>query len=228
MMGTGRYESAQLSDLPAVAANVESVADTLTDPVLGGFDRDRCTVLLDVTDLTSVGRSLADATRSVHDVLLFYYSGHSLLDDDGDLYLTLPRSEYTSPYFTAVSFTRLAKELANAWAEHTVIILDCDFAGRALQAGAVGGGTFVLCATGPTRVALAPHSERFTAFTGDFLDALRGAPYELDEALPLDWIYAYVARQAENKESPRPQRLSTGDTGQLALTRVVSVEPADT
>ncbi|MET7305453.1 caspase family protein [Embleya sp. NPDC005575] len=230
VMGTGHYESTQLPQLPAVEANVEAVADALTTPVLGGFDKDRCTVLLDAADLTSVGSALADATRSVDDVLLFYYSGHSLLDEDGDLYLTLSRSEYTSLYFTAVSFTRLAKELANAGAEHIVIILDCDFAGRALRTGAVGDNTFVLCATGPTRHALAPHSERFTAFTGDFLYALRGglAPHELDEALPLDWIYAHVARQAENKERPRPQRLSTGDTGQLALTRVVPPEPADT
>ncbi|MFG2775307.1 caspase domain-containing protein [Streptomyces sp. NPDC048350] len=230
VMGTGHYESAELPQLPAVEANVEAVADTLTTPGLGGFDKDRCTVLLDASDLTSVGSALADATRSVHDVLLFYYSGHSLLDEDGDLYLTLSRSGYTSLYFTAVSFTRLARELANARAEHTVIILDCNFAGRALQTGAIGDNTFVLCATGPTRYALAPPSERFTAFTGDFLYALRGglAPHELGEALPLDWIYAHVARQAENKERPRPQRLSTGDTGQLALTRVVPPEPTDT
>ncbi|WP_308019981.1 caspase family protein [Streptomyces sp. SP2-10] len=231
VMGTAQYESAELPQLLAVQDNVSGMADALTTPGLGGFDKNRCTVLLDASDLTSVGRALADVTRSVHDVLLFYYSGHSLLDvGDGDLYLTLTGSEYTSLYFTAVSFTRLAKELANARAEHTVIILDCDYAGRALRTGAVGDNTYVLCATGPTRRALAVPGERFTAFTGDLLHALRGgsASRELDEVLPLDWIYAHVARQAEDKERPRPQRLSTGDTGQLALTRVVPPEPTDT
>lgn len=230
VMGTGHYESAEIPQLPAVEANVEAVVDTLTTPGLGGFDKDRCTVLLDASDLPSVGSALADATRSVHDVLLFYYSGASLLDVDGDLYLTLSRSEVTSIYFTAVSFTRLAKELASAGAEHTVIILDCNFAGRALRTGVFGDNTFVLCATSQRQPALAPKGERFTAFTGDFLYALRGglAPHELDGALPLDWIYSHVARQAEIKERPMPRRLSTGDTGQLALTRVMPPVPTDT
>jgi len=229
-MGTGQYENAELPQLPAVEASVEAVADTLTTPGLGGFDKDRCTVLLNASDLTSVGSALADATRSVHDVLLFYYSGYSLLDEDGDLYLTLSGTEYASLYFTAVSFARLAKELASAGAEHTVIILDCSYAGRALRTGAFGNNMYVLCATGPTQLALAPPGERLTAFSGDFLYALRGglAPRELDEALPLEWIYAQVARQAETKGRPMPQRLSTGGTGQLALTRVVPPEPTDT
>jgi two-component system sensor histidine kinase MtrB len=215
-MGTARYESSQLPDLPAVQDNVAAMTDTLTTPELGGFDKNRCTVLLDASDLTSVGRALSDATRSVQDVLLFYYSGHSLLDvGSGDLYLMLTGSEYTSLYFTAVSFNRLANESANVGAKHTVIILDCDYAGRALETGTVGYNTYVLCATGPTRRALAVPGERFTAFTGDLLFALRGssAPPELQEALSLDWIYAAVARQAEQKARPKPQRLSTGDAG---------------
>ncbi|MFJ9760460.1 caspase domain-containing protein [Streptomyces sp. NPDC101149] len=220
LMGTAHYTSDDLPDLPAVAANVRALRGLLTHSEHGSFDARQCTTLTDVSDLATVGRAVQEASASADDVLLFYYSGHAFLDPHGELYLSLSGSEFNSPYFTAVSFERLARELEISRAEHTVIVLDCDFAGLAFQRGPIGHSSYVLCATSPTRRALAVPGEEFTAFTGALLVALGGstAGKELPDTLSLDWIYTELVRQAEAAGRPTPQRLSTGTAGHLALT----------
>jgi hypothetical protein len=76
LIGSSRYGSAELSDLPAVARNLAGLAEVLTDPALGGFPPDRCIVVPDPASARAAGRTLCEYAARAEDTLLIYWAGH--------------------------------------------------------------------------------------------------------------------------------------------------------
>ncbi|MBO0743792.1 MAG: caspase family protein, partial [Candidatus Dormibacteraeota bacterium] len=86
VIGNTQYADPQLSRLVSPESDVLALADLLGSDQLGQFD--------DVTRLINVTSS--DATREIErffkldkypdDLLLFYFSGHGVLDDTSELY----------------------------------------------------------------------------------------------------------------------------------------------
>src|SRR5207247_2553455 len=90
LIGTATYT--YLDALPAVAANLEAMAETLGRADLWGIPPENRHVLLDVPDPRAVGRAVRKAANSVgmDGLLLVYYAGHGLIDpNDGTLILAL-------------------------------------------------------------------------------------------------------------------------------------------
>ena len=77
LIGSSRYGSAELSDLPAVAGNLAGLAEVLTDPALGGFPPDRCIVVPDPASARAVGRTLREYAARAEDTLLVYWPATS-------------------------------------------------------------------------------------------------------------------------------------------------------
>src|SRR6478752_5800074 len=76
LIGSSRYGSAELSDLPAVVRNLAGLAEVLTDPALGGFPPDRCIVVPDPASARAAGRTLREYAARAEDTLLIYWAGH--------------------------------------------------------------------------------------------------------------------------------------------------------
>jgi uncharacterized caspase-like protein len=105
-----------------------------------------------------------------------------------------------------------------------VLVLDCCFSGRAIEAmtddqGVISGqlevaGTYTLTSTTANAPSHAPAGDRYTAFTGALLRALD----EVDP-LTLNQIYVVVDRDLATRNLPRPQRRVVNAAGDLALSR---------
>src|SRR5262245_25400366 len=80
MVGASRFDDPDLSNLPAVANNVESLAGLLTSESGTRLPPDHCVVLGDEPDLAVVGDQLERFAEEAQDLLLVYYAGHGLLD----------------------------------------------------------------------------------------------------------------------------------------------------
>jgi hypothetical protein len=110
-----------------------------------------------------------------------------------------------------------------------VVILDCCFSGRALadQAGdeetilgQVGiEGTYLLTATPPNAVALAPTGEPYTAFTGTLLGLLNQGIPGGPELLTFGQIYPRLRHTLTSHRLPRPRQQGSDTIAHLALTR---------
>ncbi|WP_329028402.1 caspase, EACC1-associated type [Streptomyces sp. NBC_00690] len=228
LLGTARYTSAELPDIPAVTANLDALREALTTGPYALLPPNNCQVLGDSTARPisgpSVGAALAEADREAEDLLLVYYAGHGLLDRQGKLHLALPSTDPDSPGYTAIPLELVQRDLAGARARTRILILDCCFSGRAVVAMATPGslvtgqldlpGTYTLTSTTATAPAHAPAGERFTAFTAALLEALA-----IPDPLTLDEIHAFTDRKLLGRGLPRPQRRAVNAAGDLLLRR---------
>ncbi|MGW7409191.1 caspase, EACC1-associated type [Streptomyces sp. NPDC054833] len=229
LIGVHTYE--HLIDLPAVEANLTTLAETLTDPSVWGLPPSHCTILSQPRSVQDVLDPLIHSARQASDTLVVYYAGHGLTDPNTDeLYLALPGTD-GERMFTALPYDWVRRAVLDrlVTARRKVVILDCCFSGQALVGGMSGteqmadhariAGTYLLTASAETRKALAPPGERFTAFTGELItvlaEGIAGGPALLD----MDTVYRHLHRQLAAKSRPLPQQRNRNAGGQVALAR---------
>ncbi|MFF0722903.1 caspase domain-containing protein [Micromonospora sp. NPDC003816] len=231
LIGSSRFSHDGLHDLPATVNNVQSLADSLTDPDLGGLDPSGCRMLIDPATPQEVGDAIDAVVNEALDTIVVYYSGHGMLNQRGELFLAV---ESTDPdprrvrYF-GVPMSWLRSALADSPARNRVLILDCCFSGHATEAmsgtaPAISGnldihGTYTLASAPAHETAVAPVGAQFTAFTGELLRTLRQGVTGGGALLTLGDIYLALTRALPARGMPRPQRLGTGLADHIALTR---------
>ncbi|MFB9907065.1 caspase family protein [Allokutzneria oryzae] len=233
LVGTSRFD--HLPDLPAVRNNLSDLARILTAPTGTGLRH--CAVVSDEDDLAVVGAKLEDAAEQAEDVLLVYYSGHGLLDERGELHLTVPSSDPRRLRWTGLPFTRVKEVLADARGRNRVLVLDCCFSGRAIEefmsdeGTVVSGqldidGTYTLTATPRNRPAMAPVGATHTTFSGELITLLdKGVP-DGPELLTLGEVYRRLLWTFTSRNLPRPQQRGTRTADLLALVPNRALGPA--
>jgi hypothetical protein len=215
LIGTTRYDDARLAQLHAPDADIEALAAVLRDPDLCAFDsvevlRDQ--VFAEVQ--LAVSRFFSEGKKD--DLLLWYFSGHGIVDDAGRLYLCLKNSNRSLIRATALRAGALSDEIDLCRSERQVVILDCCHAGAFVR-GAKGGtgigetvgtmaafegtgrGRVVLTATDATQFAF--EGDRITGETGNrslfthfFIEALTTglADSDGDGQITVDEAFAYA------------------------------------
>ena len=182
LVGVDTYDHAD--DLPGVVRNVADLSGALRE---GGLfapgDVDTCSPRRSTEFLTR----LDTAVEHAQGLLLVYFAGHGRLSRDGsELFLTFSESlrlPGDEPHYSeAVSWNDVLQRLraaAHGGIGRIVVILDCCFAGNALQSfrpGAVETAAdriSVLTAVQVNRRIPAGNGERPTPYTGCLVDLLR-------------------------------------------------------
>ncbi|QTE02968.1 caspase, EACC1-associated type [Streptomyces cyanogenus] len=224
LIGCSDFDDIDLPAIPAVKSNLADLRSALTHETYGILPPEHCRVLADPADHRSVGMALAQAALDADDLLLVYYAGHGLLDEDGTLHLALSSTDPGHVGFTGVPADLVKRQLGRARARLRVLVLDCCFSGRAVAAMTEPGsllsaqldvsGTYTLTSTTATAPSHAPPGQRHTAFTAALLDALNQA-----EPLTLDDIHQHIDTVLQGAGLPRPQRRSVNTAGGIALVR---------
>ncbi|MGJ6969207.1 caspase family protein [Streptosporangium sp. G11] len=192
-IGTAKYT--ELSDLPGIEAGMHDLCEVLTHSLTGSFDRSTTSLMLNPSNATEALTPLEEAVTEARDTLFLHISCHGLISPySGDLSLAMVGSRPDSS-FTALPYDWIRELVASCPARRRVIMLDCCYSGRVL--GAMGSddfvvgttqieGTYLISATGSTRVAVAPPGEQYTSFTGELIRLLRdGIPDGPDGVAPV-------------------------------------------
>jgi hypothetical protein len=226
LIGSSRYGSAGLSDLPAVAGNLAGLAEVLTDPALGGFPPDRCIVVSDPASARAVGRTLREYAARAEDTLLVYWAGHGGPGPGEEFHLSVTGADGPPPGALAVG--RVREAMLRSPAAHRILILDCCFSGDvvpvtgvtwALLGQAATEGVDVLVSAPPSPVYFSRPKETYTAFTGALIAIMRNGIPGGPEFLTLGTIYGQLLYALASRGLPRPQQSGTGTAGQLGLAR---------
>ncbi len=230
IVGTSRYDAADLPDLPAIKNNVKQLRSLLTDREFGIVRADRCEVILDPLGTRGVYRALREHSAAATDTLVLYFAGHGETDNRLDLYLSMTDTDRDDLAVSALAFDHVRQLLNSSPANRRIVILDCCFSGRAVhgmsgsrQSAAADSvcvdGSYVLTATTETARALAPPGQTYTAFTGELIRLLREGVHDAPEMLTIHTIYRKLRHALSAKGLPEPANRMTGTAEGIVLSR---------
>ncbi len=227
LIGTGRYASNQLPDIPAARNNLFALAEAFRSKRVWGLPHGSCVVVADPSTSVEMLDPVAAAAAEATDTLIVYYTGHGLVDPKrGELHLALTT---TSPdrMYSAVPYDNVRDLLLDSRSARRIVVLDCCYSGRAVGAladpatavvdEASAEGTYILAAAAENKVALAPPGEPFTAFTGELLGIFRQGIAGKGELLDLDTIYGHVLASMRERARPLPQKRDRNTAGLISL-----------
>lgn len=131
LVGVSEYQEG-LQPLPSTIEDVRAMERVLKAPAIGGFERVKI-LLNPTTQVLRIEIYNLFADRNAEDLVLFYFSGHGVKDQNRILYLTTsetvkkPTGLIIPP--TGVKASYLQEQITNSRSEYGVIILDCCYSG---------------------------------------------------------------------------------------------------
>jgi hypothetical protein len=132
LIGISEYREG-LSGLPGTQKDISLMQQVLQNSEIGGFDQVDLLANPDRTQMESAIETLFTENRNRDDLVLLYFSGHGVRDDDGTLYFANRITEKTPQgkirTSTAVPATALQNYMSRSLSKRQVLILDCCFSG---------------------------------------------------------------------------------------------------
>jgi Caspase domain len=240
IIGSSEYEDPTLARLVAPRADVTALDSVLKHPEVGSFDD--VTVLIDQPE-SVVRRAIARffAEKSRDDLLLLYFSGHGVLDDQGQLYLAMKDTEHNLLSATAIPAALITREMDLSHPRRQILILDCCHSGAFARGakGVVGArvgtaaafegngyGRVVLTATDSTQYAwegdrILGQAEN-SMFTHYLIEGLQTGQADADDdgQITLDELYTYVyERMLSTMPRQTPGKWSYKQQGDIILAK---------
>ncbi|AGZ43493.1 caspase family protein [Actinoplanes friuliensis] len=221
LVAAGDYDDEYFAQLRSPAQDVQSLAQVLEDPGLGGFE---VQVLQNATESEiRVALDLLTAERDPDDFVLVYFSCHGLRDQSGDLFFATTPTRRALPSSTAVAASYVAGRLEQTLAGSRLLLLDCCYSGAFATGFAKGGDEPLggeirasrgyVCITACNEYELAYEGSELvldepveSAFTEKLIEGLRTGAADLDRD---GWVetaelhgYVYQALGPERRQTP--------------------------
>ncbi|WP_328665403.1 caspase family protein [Streptomyces sp. NBC_00322] len=131
LVGVANYREAQFAQLPGSVTDVAKMGAALTNATICGIPAANCYSIIDPPRPEHLLGPLSDAARNAEDVLLFYFSGIGLKDEDGRYMLAMTDSQRDRPW-SSLKFDDLAQVMSTR-ARAVVIIVDSSYSGSILD-----------------------------------------------------------------------------------------------
>jgi hypothetical protein len=224
LIGVSAYEYAEFPPIRAARNSLQAMRSLLADPALCAWPAEQIMVIANPISAAGLATDLADLAKSATGVLLVYYVGHGLLSARGELCLTVTSTHPDRPEASGLPWDALADALRGCPAAIRLAILDCCFAGQAIEALAGDGdpgladiahveGVYTLTATTRNRTAHVPppgqQEDACTSFTGELRDLIqRGIPGK-GPRLTFGDIYPVLRQRLLAKGLPAPSQRGT-------------------
>lgn len=229
------FEDERLKKLISPAKDAEALANILKDEQIGGFDN----INLQINKTDDVVRKEINSFFSKKlpdDMLLFYYSGHGVVDNRGRLYLTTKTTNMDLLRATAIPSSFITDEMDESRSKRQIWILDCCYSGAAIQGVKSGIGakisTGILEGNGYGRVVLSATDALQLAWEGNqilgdvpeslfthyFIEGITtGNASPFKEWISMDDIYDYIYRKIVPHQNPLKSSLQ--QEGELIVAR---------
>ncbi|MEJ2304192.1 MAG: caspase family protein [Anaerolineales bacterium] len=128
IIGNSDYQDPVLTKLKAPDDDVSELRRVLNDPNIGGFDNVQ--VMLNQSE-AQARRTISQffINRKRDDLLLMYFSGHGVLDDNGRLHLAMRDTERDLLSATAVPADFVSQRMEECRSKRKILVLDCCHSG---------------------------------------------------------------------------------------------------
>ena len=240
IIGNNEYQDANLAKLTAPIEDVNDLVDILRNPDIGGFDE---VIQIENEAAANAQRQIARffAKRKREDLLLMYFSGHSVLNEQGHLYLAFKDTEHDLLSGTAIPTRFITQEMDLCRSQRQVLVLDCCHSGAYSKGAKSALGTRVGVASafegnGYGRVILTASDSTQYAWEGDqffgeatnslfthfLIEGLQSGEADLDQDgwVSLDELYDYVyGRVVEETPRQTPGKWSYRRNGNILIAK---------
>ncbi|HEV3039115.1 MAG TPA: caspase family protein [Candidatus Angelobacter sp.] len=246
VIGNTEYEDQKLARLRSPSSDVNDFSRVLEDQQLGGFDH--------VVKLVNQPKSVIErrisalfAEKHLDDLVLLYFSGHGIRDEEGQLYLAVGDTEHNDLDGTAIIASFIARVMNKSLSRRQILILDCCHSGafssgfkgtkgEGLAVGMTVGTKSVFETPGYGRIILTASDATQYAWEGEeVIGEAENSLYthflikgiksgEADRygtgKITVDELHNYAYQQVlAHTSKQRPQRFGAKEEGQLVLSR---------
>ena len=225
IIANSEYQDPVLRQLIAPAQDAEVLAQVLNDPAICGFEVQ--TVLNEPRHQVEEHiETFFGNCDDRNDLLLLYFSGHGVTDDDGLLYYAACNTQHKKLRSTAVSANFVNETMTRCRSRRQVLLLDCCHSGAFARTKAApvvnlaehfggaqsGRGKFVLASSDAYQYSFegdtVAGSGVCSVFTQALVEGLRTgeADFDGDGIITLDELYDYVHRRVTDQtpnQSPK-------------------------
>jgi hypothetical protein len=235
IVANSRYADATLSQLRAPVYDADSLAQVLGDPAVGDFE---VKMLIDRPAVEAMQEieTFFDGRRR-DDLVLFYFSGHGILDQGARLYFATTNTRVDRPRSTAIAAAFVSDLMSECRSRRQVLMLDCCNSGsfgRGVKAGGnigtgerfEGRGRVVITASDALQYAFEGGKVEGegvrSVFTQALVDGLKTGDADLDGDgyVTLDELYDYVyGRIVDASPRQRPGKWAFGVEGRIFIAR---------
>jgi len=211
LIGVSEYEPG-LNPLPGAVKDVEAMQRVLAHPEMGGFAQKNITVLKNPQRqvIENDIYKLFD-NRQKDDLLLFYFSGHGVKDESGNLYLS-SRGTYKDNgklvIPSAVAASYLHGRINYSKSQRQVVILDCCFSGAIAKGMSVkddgtvnvqeqlgGKGRAILTSSTSTQYSFEQEGSELSVYTQYLVEGIEkgAADKDNDGWISVDELHEYAS-----------------------------------
>jgi len=233
LIGVSDYDDPEFLPIRAARNSLQAMRALLADPGLCGWPPGQITVIENPASAADLAGQVADLAESTTGALLLYYVGHGALSPRGELCLTVTSTRPSRPKFSGLPWENIAEILRACPARARLVILDCCFAGQAIEALSGDGdpgladiahieGVYTLTATTRNRTAHVPppgqQDTACTSFTGELRDLIRSGIPGKPPWLTFGDIYPVLRQRLRAKALPAPNQRGTDTAYQFPFT----------
>jgi hypothetical protein len=244
IIGNTEYTDPGLAQLTAPGQDAVDFARVLKSADIAGFDN---VITLINENISTVNERVDDffALKKPDDLLVFYFSGHGVRDEYGELYLAINNTKRARLRSTAIRADYIRESMDQSRSRRQVLILDCCNSGAFAQGTkAEIGGTMGIATTfegtGYGRVVLTASDATQFAWEGDkvigettnslfthfLVKGLEGeADQDGDGTITVDELYDYAYEEIVNiTPKQTPGKWSYKQQGEIVLRQSTSME----
>ncbi len=238
IIANSQYRDPLLRKLVAPSQDAQGLSEVLAEPMISGF---QVKSVIDAPSYQVCEEIETFFEDRDHDhLLLLYFSGHGVTDDDGLLYYATANTQSKRLRSTAISAAWVNEVMSRSLSRRQVLLLDCCHSGafaRTKSGSSVnvgrqlagrtpeeGRGRFVLTASDAFQYSFEGDTIEgngtLSVFTKAFVQGLRTGCADLDGdgLITLDEIYRYVHQQVrEQTPQQSPRKWESDAEGSLVI-----------
>ncbi|MBM4055980.1 MAG: hypothetical protein FJ264_15210 [Planctomycetes bacterium] len=236
IIACNHYNDKDLRKLESPVYDAEVLSGVLKNPAIGNFNI--CDPLINKpSHEIKVAIEGFFANRRHEDLLLLYFSGHGIKDEDGQLYFAAADTRRSHLRSTAIEASFIKDIMERSRSRTQVVVLDCCHSGAFVRskgdthAGAIerlkGKGRFVITASDAMQYAFEgdPIEGKATPsiFTNILVEGLQTgkADRDGDGHVTIDELYQYIYEQMDTLKTPhqKPEKSEFSTQGKIVIAR---------
>src|ERR687885_384959 len=240
LIGVSQYGPG-FSQLPAAANDVEAMQRVLQHPDMGDFDEAVPLIDPDPQEMgTAIENLFGDGKRD--DLLLLFFSGHGIKDENGNLYLATRSTRKNERggliRSTAIAARFVQEIMSDSRARRQVVILDCCFSGAfgegllAKDDSSVdvrkqlgGEGRVVLTSSTSTQYSFEQQGADLSIYTRYLVEGIETGAADLDEdeVISVDELHEYANIKVQKASPAMKPEIYTVKEGYKIIIAKVSI-----